>query len=641
MALGHVRNWVARRFGEKNPDAVLLSPWPILLFGGKARSPSGKASGVTSDEARLNKKAADDVVDFLYAQSANGRLTPTFCFLITYMVFLETVAWWSIIPIIGFQLGGTAICEVLRRYHARLEPDADRTPWAYGYAAASGICGISWGLAGVLWFIPGDPMQQLVVAVLILAGITGSVVSRSGYLPSLVTFLAGINVPFIPALLFIGTPLSFAMAFMGLFYVVGSYGWACGLNRMYLREAHARLRGDQLVHDLEIARDVAEARAEDAERAKIAVEAGERAKSQFLSTISHEIRTPLNGIQGMAELLDGSDLSDDQRENLAIIRQSSDALRLLLEDVLEISRIDAGVQKLDIAEFEPEAIARQVVDIMEPEARRKGLTLNVTIMPDVPSHSRGDEKCCRQALLNILGNAVKFTDQGHVTVRLSLEPGREGDELEYLRFAVRDTGPGIAADQLSGLFTEFAQVDQSMTRRHGGGGLGLALVKRLADQMQGSVGVRSTEGEGAEFWFDVPVVIPAHRKQDMMIEAVSAPALDRARIEALETVLGPDKALEIVEACLDTAWELTETIEIARRDRDSDAMARAAHDLKSAAGNVGLTALSDSAARISAAIRDGDFAEAFDEAARLPGETSKAQDDLLRAYPPLAAAKAS
>jgi signal transduction histidine kinase/HPt (histidine-containing phosphotransfer) domain-containing protein len=640
MAHGHVRDWVARKFGETDPDAVLLSPWPILLSNRKGGVSGAEASGLTTKDARLEQRASNDVVDFLYAQSTSGRLTPTFCFIVIYLVFNAAVPWWSIIPVLAFQLGGTAICEVLRHFHRRLKPDEDRTRFAYGYAAASGICGISWGLTGLLWFIPGGPMQQLVVAILILAGVTGSVVSRSGYLPSLLTFLIGIGLPFIPALLYVGTPLSIAMAFMGLFYVVGSYGWARGLNRMYLREARARLFNEELVSELEVARDVAEARAEDAEQAQIAAEAGERAKSQFLSTISHEIRTPLNGIQGMAELLDGSDLSDDQRENLTIIRQSSDALRVLLEDVLEISRIDAGTQKLDIAEYQPAMVARQVADIMEPEARRKGLGIDVAVMPDVPTHASGDEKCCRQALLNIVGNAVKFTEHGRVTLRLSLEPAPDGGDSDVLRFAVRDTGPGIAADELGALFTEFAQIDQSMTRRHGGGGLGLALVKRLAQQMQGDVGVRSTLGEGAEFWFDVPVVIPEHRAAESQV-AIASAALDPARIEALETVLGPEKALEIVEACLDTAWELTEAVEIARRDADVDAMARAAHDLKSAAGNVGLMALSDRAARISAAIRAGDTEDAFAEAARLPGETATAQDGLMRAYPPLAAAKAS
>lgn len=590
------------------------------------------ADSSKTEFASLEARVFNDLVDYLYDQSATGRLTPSIGFTLCAIFFVPYTSWWTLLVILALQLGGTACSEYLRLRHARLDADADRTPWARAYTAASGLCGLSWGAAGVLWFVPGMPALQVVIVILIMGGATGSLVSRSPHLPALSFFLAGIGLPFGAALLLIGTPASLTIAFMAAMFTLGAFGWARGINRMYVREATARLRNNDLVRDLEIARDVAEARAEDAIDARRAAEVGERAKTQFLSTISHEVRTPLNGIQGMAQLLGESNLTDDQKDYLQVIRESSDNLRLILEDILEMSRMDAGPVKLDSAQFNPRAVAEQAVGILEPEARRKGLSLNILTMPEVPGFMTGDAARCRQVLLNILGNAVKFTDQGRVTVKLSVEQSSHHGDPEVLRFAVCDTGIGIEAAKLDALFTEFAQVDQSMTRRHGGGGLGLALVRRIVEQMDGAVGVRSTFGEGSEFWFDVPLKLAAQSTNPT--RSLTDPSvMDQTKIAELEEVLGEVKSHEIIEGCLDAAWSLTEQIESARRRGDAEAMRMAAHDLKSTAGNVGMVALSERASVIDKAVRSGDLETAFDQAEHLPGETAFAQNSLLRVFP--------
>lgn len=579
----------------------------------------------------LEARARTDLIDFLYAQSASGRLTPVFVFSVCFALFFPHVSWWTLPLILAFQLGGTGLGEVLRRRHARLSPDADREPWARGYMLVSAICGISWGLVGSLWLIPEKPELQVVLVMVLIAGVAGSLVSRSPHLPSLFIFTAALGAPFIGVQLSMGS-YGIAIAVLALLFAYSMQGWGRGLNRMYVREAMARLRANDLVQDLENARDVAEARAEEAIEARHAAEAGARAKTEFLATISHEVRTPLNGIQGMAELMQDTSLSDDQQDCLTTIRESADNLGIILDDIIDMSLHESGSADYDRAPYDPRVIASQIIGIHEPEARRKGLDINLVVLPEVSAQVIGDEKRCRQALLNLVGNAVKFTDSGKVAIKLSVELAPEIG-ADVLRYAVRDTGIGVAPSSLPNLFTEFVQVDQSITRRHGGRGLGLALVKRIVEQMGGNVGVRSTLGEGSEFWFDVPLSEQAalgggDPRSDEKIQRIVS-----SKVTDLENTLGDAKAHEIVEACLDAAWTLAESIEAARRIGDLEAVGRAAHDLKSTAGNIGLSALEARAGAIEAAVRSGDRATALEQASVVPGETAMAQADLVASHP--------
>ncbi len=586
-------------------------------------------------ETALKARVFADLVDFLYAQSASGRFTPTICFSVCAPLFLIYTPWWTFVVILAAQLGGTAFCEVLRRRHAATTPEES----ARAYVVGSAVCGVSWGLAGALWFVADVPEMQVLLVVLLIGGVTGSLISRSPHLPALYAFVAMAGLPFIAVLVFTGTLATYAMAALAALYALAIIGWARGLNAMYVREATARLSNHDLLKDVKAAQHEAERRADEAEAARHAAEAGERAKMQFLSVMSHEVRTPLNGIQGMSGLLTDTDLTDDQRECVDVIRKSSDSLRLILEDVIDLAQLDTGSAAFDRQPFAPEEIARQVATILEPEARRKKLDLDVYVAPDVPASVVGDEQRCRQVLLNLAGNAVKFTDCGRVLVRISLEPLSGSADEECLRFAVRDTGIGIAADDLNLLFKEFSQVDQSETRRHGGGGLGLALAQRIVSQMSGDVGVRSTPGEGSEFWFDIPLqeaagkpVTPEH--------SADLRTLDPGKVIELCRAIGPVRSNEIVESCLDVAWKLTETIEAARRNQDIAAIGRAAHDLKSAAGNIGLVALAGKAAILEAAARCGDTAVVLDEASRVPGETAAANNAVSMQFPQLMAGAA-
>ncbi|MFP1630854.1 response regulator [Zhengella sp. ZM62] len=252
------------------------------------------------------------------------------------------------------------------------------------------------------------------------------------------------------------------------------------------------------------AQDKLAASRNEAERAREAAQAADRAKSEFLANMSHEIRTPMNGVLGMAELLARTSLDNRQKTFTDIIVKSGNALLTIINDILDFSKIDAGQLELDPAPFRIGEAVEDVATLVSARVAEKDLELIVRIDPALPPLVSGDVGRFRQIVTNLLGNAVKFTESGHVLVDVT---GDVRDDVAHLRVAVQDTGVGIPQDKLQAVFDKFAQVDGSSTRRHEGTGLGLAIASRLIDMMGGEIGVESEFGKGSTFWFTVPLPV--------------------------------------------------------------------------------------------------------------------------------------
>jgi two-component system sensor histidine kinase/response regulator len=402
-------------------------------------------------------------------------------------------------------VNAVAVASLGRAFFRRRESAKDPYAPQVVHAVRKGVgaLGLAWG-AGVILIGPQLPLEQLAWITVIFAGlIAGATVSL---LPDRVSFFMLLGMLLVPLMFAIGMNDTTGSHVAGISLVL-LYGTAMAA---FFKRSHTALTNHfRVAKRLELSE---RATGEAMRIARDAAEQANAAKSAFLANTSHEIRTPLNGIIGMVDLLLDTELTPSQRRSAELIASSGESLLSIINDLLDLSKIEASQLDLETTTFDLHQLLHSSVRLFMPKANAAGIELVSDVGVDVPQHTRGDPHRLRQVLANLLGNAVKFTTEGEVVLSARVEARLDG--AVRLRLGVRDTGIGIAPEHVERIFEPFRQVDASTTRHYGGTGLGLSIAKRLVELMGGMLAMSSVQGQGSDFHFTIDLPVAAGPQHD-------------------------------------------------------------------------------------------------------------------------------
>jgi signal transduction histidine kinase/HPt (histidine-containing phosphotransfer) domain-containing protein len=442
-----------------------------------------------SDEASRDRNAVfAGRIDILFALGRHYLSLPFAALCIPATLFAGRVPGWLPLMPLVLQITVVIAAEQLTTAYKKRDRRDDPRFWALRYTFVSAIAGATWGVGVLFWFVPGSFPAEAYLALAFLGMTATEFIARSAYRPAYLMHALFSLGPLVCVLLMAGGLYQIMTAVLVTLFGGVLFTYCNGMARLLDESIFLKLENVGLVTRLSREKQAAE-------DARDAAQASGRVKTSFIANISHELRTPLNALLGMAQLLDRAELDRPHRDHVKVMLEAGKALQMLLDDVIALSRDESEEHPED--DSDPVQAARAVGRLLQPRAWEKRLRLTVTAPPNLP-HVAIDGRRLRQALLKLVDNALKFTEHGGVEIRAEADG-------EAVRFSVSDTGQGVPGEIGPNLFKPFV-ADISYTRREQRGmGLGLAVVKRIVDSARGTVGFDSEPGDGATFWFTIPV----------------------------------------------------------------------------------------------------------------------------------------
>jgi signal transduction histidine kinase/CheY-like chemotaxis protein/HPt (histidine-containing phosphotransfer) domain-containing protein len=470
-----------------------------LKFQKNASCP--ESQGMVDLDKHIHQQVRCELIRLLYGNAVISNIAVIFAVLVLGAVFYTgapsvfIVAWSTFMVILSvIRLG------IFRLYHSAQATEHVEQSNAFYYIFVTTVLGLGWA---VLPWLPFGPFSTVIQIVIIFSMVLLIHIGMHSLAADRLTQILYISpLPISVALRFFTGQQDFFFLFgvMALFYLIVMIAMGGKVHSSLLATLQLQFHNKQLISNLE--------------KAMKEAEEASRAKSEFLAAMSHEIRTPLNGVLGVGDLLLKSPLSDKQRKLARIIRESGKSLLYILNDILDISKIEAGKLEFDNINFNLEELLDATRDLFSGKARKKGLVLENHIDPGIPQVLYGDPIRLRQVFSNLIGNAIKFTEHGVITVHT--QAVEQDDSSVSLKFLVEDSGIGLSQEQQQLIFDSFVQADSSTTRDYGGTGLGLTICSQLVQLMGGKIGVESEVGKGALFWFTLKLKIPEVQEYDRL-----------------------------------------------------------------------------------------------------------------------------
>jgi signal transduction histidine kinase/HPt (histidine-containing phosphotransfer) domain-containing protein len=432
-------------------------------------------------------------IDILYTLGRHYLSLPFAVLCVPVTLLGGKTGWFALMPLC-LQIAVVIAAEQLTAAYKRRGLRSNPQYWARRYTFVSAIAGATWGVGAWFWFVHGSYAAQAYLSLAFLGMTATEFIARSAYRPAYLAHAGFALTPLVFLLLREGGVYATMTAVLIVMFTAVLYTYCNGIAGILEECLHLRDENAQLIQNLSHEK-------QDAEHARDAALASAQAKSVFISNISHELRTPLNALLGMAQLLDRAELEKPNRDHVKVMLEAGRGLQTLLDDVIALTRADDDSMRE--ADCDPAQAARAVARLLQPRAWEKHLKLSVSASANLP-RAAADARRVRQALLKLADNGLKFTDRGGVEIRVE----QDGD---FIRFSVVDTGHGVPEEIAANLYNPFMPGDTSYTRQQQGAGLGLSVVKRVVEAMSGETGFESAPGEGATFWFTIPLT---HAKEE-------------------------------------------------------------------------------------------------------------------------------